>query len=83
MYIAHDLGSTNGTHVNGRQVEYAPLSDGDVIRLGDVLGVVGRVAAREPTAPARRARAQPEFGPGLAALARGGQRVPRPASCPC
>jgi transcriptional regulator with AAA-type ATPase domain len=66
VYIAHDLGSTNGTHVNGRQVEYAPLSDGDVIRLGDVVGVVGRVAhadtpALDALAPGLR------FGPGLAA----------------
>src|SRR5262245_55877712 len=26
-YIAHDLGSTNGTYVNGRRVEYASLSE--------------------------------------------------------
>jgi hypothetical protein len=30
----HDLGSTNGTLVNGRRVGRQPLSDGDVIRIG-------------------------------------------------
>jgi transcriptional regulator of acetoin/glycerol metabolism len=67
-YIAHDLGSTNGTHVNGRRVEYAPLSAGDVIRAGDVLGVVARVA---PDTDAEAALAEAlaphlEFGPALA-----------------
>jgi transcriptional regulator of acetoin/glycerol metabolism len=63
--IAHDLGSTNGTHVNGRRVEYAPLSDGDVIRLGDVIGVVARDAASE--GPSRDALGPDlTFGPGLA-----------------
>jgi transcriptional regulator of acetoin/glycerol metabolism len=63
--IAHDLGSTNGTHVNGRRVEYAPLSDGDVIRLGDVLGVVTRGAASE--GPSLEALGPDlTFGPGLA-----------------
>jgi hypothetical protein len=67
--IVHDLGSTNGTHVNGRRVEYAPLSAGDVIRLGDVLGIVARVAAdADPRAPPLDVLA-PDlvFGPGLAA----------------
>ncbi len=32
--ICEDLGSTNGTLVNGRRVSRQPLSDGDVIRIG-------------------------------------------------
>ncbi|MGY1660161.1 FhaA domain-containing protein [Geodermatophilus sp. SYSU D00705] len=32
--IAEDLGSTNGTLVNGRRITRQPLSDGDVIRIG-------------------------------------------------
>ena len=32
--IAEDLGSTNGTLVNGRRISRQPLSDGDVIRIG-------------------------------------------------
>jgi hypothetical protein len=31
---AEDLGSTNGTLVNGRRITRQPLSDGDVIRIG-------------------------------------------------
>ena len=45
VYALHDLGSTNGTFVNGRRIEHAALSPGDVLRLGDALGVVVRVAA--------------------------------------
>ncbi len=32
--VVQDLGSTNGTLVNGRRVGRQPLSDGDVIRIG-------------------------------------------------
>jgi hypothetical protein len=32
--IAEDLGSTNGTLVNGRRITRQPLADGDVIRIG-------------------------------------------------
>jgi len=31
-----DLDSTNGTFLNGRRVEGAPISEGDVIRIGDI-----------------------------------------------
>lgn len=33
-YIIRDLGSTNGTFVNHRQISEHALSDGDIIRLG-------------------------------------------------
>ncbi len=32
--VVEDLGSTNGTLVNGRRISRQPLSDGDVIRIG-------------------------------------------------
>jgi len=32
----HDQGTSNGTHVNGRRIEGALLSSGDVVRIGDV-----------------------------------------------
>ena len=32
-----DLGSRNGTHVNGRRIEAAVLADRDVIEIGDCL----------------------------------------------
>jgi pSer/pThr/pTyr-binding forkhead associated (FHA) protein len=33
-WIVHDLGSTNGTAVNGRLVKQSPLRDGDRLSLG-------------------------------------------------
>ena len=66
-YISHDLGSTNGTYVNGRRVDYAPLSDGDVVRLGDVVGVVMRIPPQTPLEGPDLEVLAPEiaFGPGL------------------
>ena len=32
----HDLGSSNGTFVNGKRIEEVELADGDVITLGDI-----------------------------------------------
>ena len=31
-----DLGSTNGTWVNGRKIDRAPLADGDTVKIGRV-----------------------------------------------
>jgi hypothetical protein len=41
-YWVVDLGSTNGTEVNGRRVERAKLDDGDRITIGDTDVVFGR-----------------------------------------
>jgi transcriptional regulator with AAA-type ATPase domain len=41
--VLHDLGSTNGSYVNGQRVEYAALLEGHVIRLGDAVGLVTRL----------------------------------------
>ncbi|MDG2050480.1 MAG: FHA domain-containing protein [Myxococcota bacterium] len=39
-WLLQDLGSTNGTHVNGSQVSTQRLADGDEIRMGRlVLGI--------------------------------------------
>ena len=35
-YWIEDLGSTNGTFVNGERVEEAPLHDGDILQIADV-----------------------------------------------
>jgi MoxR-like ATPase len=43
-----DLGSRNGTTLNGRRVERAELDDGDVIGLGRILLLVHRRAADRP-----------------------------------
>jgi Protein of unknown function (DUF3662)/FHA domain len=41
-YVLVDLGSTNGTLLNGKRVDRAPLKEGDVITLGSTDVVVGR-----------------------------------------
>ena len=45
-----DLGSTNGTFVNGEKVTRATLSDGDKLTIGRVLFVVNSEANRPPNA---------------------------------
>src|SRR6478609_9241955 len=42
-----DSGSKNGIFVNGRAVTHATLATGDVIRLGDALGIFGFVTRAE------------------------------------
>jgi DNA-binding NtrC family response regulator len=39
IYAIRDLGSTNGTWLDGRRVEHAPVAPGQVLRIGDWLGV--------------------------------------------
>lgn len=56
-HILRDLGSTNGVRVNGERVQEAPLTDGDLLRFGNIrasyTGVAPAVAAApEPAAPA-------------------------------
>jgi transcriptional regulator with AAA-type ATPase domain len=39
VYILRDLGSRNGAFVNGGQIKEAPISSGQVLRLGEWIGV--------------------------------------------
>lgn len=41
-WALHDLGSTNGTELNGERVDRAPLDDGDRITVGSTTIVFGR-----------------------------------------
>jgi DNA-binding NtrC family response regulator len=67
VFSLRDLGSRNGTFVNGRRVRHAALSEGDVLRLGDAVGVVSRVdPARSKEPPLELAGAL--FGPDVADL---------------
>ena len=36
-WVLEDLGSTNGTQVNGRRTKRAALADGDTIRIGSTV----------------------------------------------
>jgi transcriptional regulator of acetoin/glycerol metabolism len=40
LYIVRDLGSTNGVYLNGTKAEQARLSEHDIIRLGEWVGIV-------------------------------------------
>lgn len=48
LYVVRDLGSTNGTWLNGRRVEHAPVAPGAVLRVGEWVGVF---AERHDNAP--------------------------------
>lgn len=45
--VVRDLGSTNGTFVNGRRVSEAPLTDGDIVQFADTMYRVGRPPTEE------------------------------------
>jgi hypothetical protein len=70
-----DLGSTNGTFLNGQKVTNAALSEGDVLRLGDAVGVTVRLA--DELGPPRHVEVLEGlvFGPGLAEVLSVLQRV--------
>jgi transcriptional regulator of acetoin/glycerol metabolism len=40
IHALKDLGSRNGTYLNGRRTEHGVISNGDVIRVGDFVGIV-------------------------------------------
>lgn len=47
VFALADAGSTNGTFVNAQRVRHAALAASDVVRLGDMIGVVTRVRPSE------------------------------------
>jgi hypothetical protein len=59
--VIRDLGSTNGTRVNGESVEKSPVSPGDSIRIGNH---VLSLSIREPAAVSSSAAAPDGFGAG-------------------
>jgi transcriptional regulator of acetoin/glycerol metabolism len=67
LLVARDLGSRNGTFVDGRPIEHAPLAVGSVLRVGDCVAVV--VREPEDAAPVRFREVAPGVfgGPELAA----------------
>jgi DNA-binding NtrC family response regulator len=61
--ILRDLDSTNGVFVNGARVREAPLEPGDVVRVGEWIGVVLlAVAGSAEASPALRTLAQGLYG---------------------
>lgn len=47
-FVLFDLGSGNGTHLNGEQIQRAELQDGDVIKVGDSLILFKEAKPRLP-----------------------------------
>lgn len=45
LWVVRDLKSRNGIHVNGKQTEQEALSPGDVLRIGEWVGVVRQLSS--------------------------------------
>lgn len=73
LLALRDLASRNGTFLNGRCVSHAALSESDVIRFGDALGVIQRVDPERPSPTSTLAGTL--FGPHLTSLLEQIQRV--------
>ncbi len=66
LHGVRDLGSTNGTYLNGERIESAALSEGDVLRVGDAVAVAVRLRDDLGTPTTTEAVKGILFGPGLA-----------------
>lgn len=76
-FVIRDLESTNGVHVNAERLtrsESRRLQAGDVIRLGEYLGIVDHIASTEADRPARIERREIEVKLDVQ-TERGGRRV--------
>ena len=60
-WYVKDMGSSNGTRVNGAEIEEAVLADGDRVSFGDVQGIYyeGEPPPQEDSAPAPASEAAP------------------------
>ena len=71
-FFVQDLGTTNGTKLNGVEIEEAKLSDGDKVTFGDVSGDVHLTDAKPTAGPSRlkapdlAPAAKPPVSPSLA-----------------
>lgn len=75
LFAIRDLDSRNGTFLNGRRIAHAALSESDVLRLGDAIGLVERVDPEQPSAPIELGGAL--FGPSLRGLVEKLERAAR------
>jgi len=63
-YVLQDKGSTNGVFCNGNRIFETPISEGDVLRMGEWLGVVIKRPTDETTRMSVRAIAPNLYGGG-------------------
>lgn len=65
-FHVHDLGSGNGTYLNGKRVYHAELTDGDILKVGESLILFKEAKPRIPISqadvPIDRAQSEPEGG---------------------
>lgn len=67
FFVVRDLGSSNGTFVNGREVKVAPLTEGAEVRIGSSVGRFSEELSDGPSAepPGGRARSEDDYAPDL------------------
>lgn len=81
FYVIRDLGSSNGTWVNGREIRTAPLTEGSELRLGSCIGTFTEEVQEESPPPGpgdphhefweppTEAPVDAEYGPGRTSMA--------------
>src|SRR5438270_5807 len=72
--VVHDLGSTNGTFINGEKIDQAPMKPGQILRLGQI---EMRLETDAPTAPDKKPANETlvmQRGVSLNELEQGGRR---------
>lgn len=80
--VVRDLGSTNGTFVNGQRVEQQPLRDGDEVAGGESRIQVHIVSAAKSTESAEVFETQPMLSAAQPAMAVSRSDVPQPGAVP-
>jgi DNA-binding NtrC family response regulator len=60
-WVIHDLGSRNGVHVDAERVESSILRTGDVLRLGEWIGIVRSFEPEAESAPPRFRQLSPDL----------------------
>jgi transcriptional regulator with PAS, ATPase and Fis domain len=75
--ILRDLGSRNGTWVNGERIEERYLGPGDVVRVGEWVGIVAERSLDEPAYALAEISTGWFGGPTLAAALEPAQRIAR------
>ncbi len=65
VYALADAGSTNGTFLNGERIQHAVLAANDVVRLGELVGVLSWVESDADPSEDLVVIGDAVFGPGL------------------
>jgi S1-C subfamily serine protease len=78
----YDLGSSNGTFVNGQRVQSVLLTGGEQIQIGDTVLVPGGAAADQPTGGAHGVTSPGQEVPAVAATSAPPQQAAPPPQAP-